>query len=132
AAHPAERGRRARPALPGRPGPGGLQGLMVMPASTPLRTAALQRMAARGLPWLLAGLLLATLWPATTLAQATLPALTTTPGPDGSQTWSLSVQTLVMLTMLSFLPAALLMMTGFTRIIIVLGLLRNALGTGVS
>jgi flagellar biosynthetic protein FliP len=42
------------------------------------------------------------------------------------------VQTLVMLTMLSFLPAALLMMTGFTRIIIVLGLLRNALGTGVS
>src|SRR5699024_9981285 len=44
----------------------------------------------------------------------------------------LSVQTLVMLTMLSFLPAALLMMTGFTRIIIVLGLLRNALGTGVS
>lgn len=72
------------------------------------------------------------LWPASTLAQATLPALTTTPGPNGSETWSLSVQTLVMLTMLSFLPAVLLMMTGFTRIIIVLGLLRNALGTGVS
>src|SRR5690606_22062257 len=35
-------------------------------------------------------------------------------------------------TMLSFLPAALLMMTGFTRIIIVLGLLRNALGTGAA
>lgn len=71
-------------------------------------------------------------WPGQALAQATLPALTSTPGPDGSETWSLSVQTLVMLTMLSFLPAALLMMTSFTRIIIVLGLLRNALGTGVS
>lgn len=77
-------------------------------------------------------LLCVLLWPGNAMAQATLPALTTTPGPNGSETWSLSIQTLVMLTMLSFLPAALLMMTGFTRIIIVLGLLRNALGTGVS
>ena len=88
--------------------------------------------AARPAPWLLAGLALVLAWPASSLAQATLPALTATPGPNGAETWSLSVQTLVMLTMLSFLPAALLMMTGFTRIIIVLGLLRNALGTGVS
>ncbi len=88
--------------------------------------------AARSAPWLLAVLALILSWPASTLAQATLPALTATPGPNGAETWSLSVQTLVMLTMLSFLPAALLMMTGFTRIIIVLGLLRNALGTGVS
>jgi flagellar biosynthetic protein FliP len=88
--------------------------------------------ARRSAPWLLAGLALILAWPASTLAQATLPALTATPGPNGSETWSLSIQTLVMLTMLSFLPAALLMMTGFTRIIIVLGLLRNALGTGVS
>lgn len=43
--------------------------------------------------------------------------------------WSLPVQTLVLLTSLTFLPAVLLMMTGFTRIIIVLGLLRTALGT---
>lgn len=48
---------------------------------------------------------------------------------DGSQSWSLPIQTLVLLTSLSFLPAAILMMTSFTRIIIVLGLLRNALGT---
>jgi len=61
-----------------------------------------------------------------------LPALTVTPGTDGAQSWSLSVQTLAMLTLLSFLPAMLLMMTGFTRIIIVLGLLRNALGTPTS
>lgn len=65
------------------------------------------------------------------LAQS-LPALTSTLGPQGEQTWSLSVQTLLLLTMMSFLPAMLLMMTGFTRIIIVLGLLRNAIGTGAS
>ncbi|HTJ99266.1 MAG TPA: flagellar biosynthetic protein FliP, partial [Bordetella sp.] len=62
-------------------------------------------------------------------AQATLPALTATPGPNGGETYSLSVQTLLMLTSLTFIPAALLMMTGFTRIIIVLSLMRNALGT---
>lgn len=45
------------------------------------------------------------------------------------ESWSLPIQTLVLLTSLTFLPAILLMMTGFTRIVIVLGLLRNALGT---
>ena len=95
-------------------------------------TNALSPAGALALRTLSAGLLLLLVWPGSTLAQATLPALTTTPGPNGTETWSLSVQTLVMLTMLSFLPAALLMMTSFTGIIIVLGLLRNALGTGVS
>src|SRR5690606_23554274 len=61
-----------------------------------------------------------------------VPALPSPAGPHGSPTWSLSIQTLAMLTMMSFLPAALLMMTGFTRIIIVLGLLRNAMGTGTA
>lgn len=61
-----------------------------------------------------------------------LPALSAQPSADGGQIYSLSVQTLLLLSMLSFLPAVLLMMTGFTRIIIVLGLLRNALGTGAS
>jgi len=70
--------------------------------------------------------------PAASLAQATLPAITATAGPNGSQTYSLSIQTLMLLSMLSFLPAMLLMMTGFTRIIIVLGLLRNAMGTPTS
>lgn len=58
-----------------------------------------------------------------------MPALTSTPGPSGSQTYTLSIQTLLTLTALTFLPAALLMMTSFTRIIIVLSLLRHALGT---
>ncbi|MCG2876012.1 flagellar biosynthetic protein FliP, partial [Obesumbacterium proteus] len=35
------------------------------------------------------------------------------------ENWSLPLQTLVLLTSLTFLPAVLLMMTGFTRIIIV-------------
>ncbi|WP_293642084.1 flagellar type III secretion system pore protein FliP [Polaromonas sp.] len=58
-----------------------------------------------------------------------LPGIVNTRGPGGSQTWSLSVQTLVLLTSLSFLPALLLSMTSFTRILIVLGLLRTAIGT---
>ena len=61
-----------------------------------------------------------------------LPGLTSTPGPAGSQTWSLSVQTLVLLNSLTFLPALLLSMTSFTRILIVLGLLRTAIGTQTS
>lgn len=61
-----------------------------------------------------------------------LPALTSTPGAGGSQTYTLSVQTLLTLTALTFIPATLLMMTSFTRIIIVLSLLRHALGTQTS
>ena len=61
-----------------------------------------------------------------------LPALTSTPGPGGSQTYTLSIQTLLTLSALTFVPAALLMMTSFTRIIIVLSLLRHALGTQTS
>ncbi len=61
-----------------------------------------------------------------------LPALTSTPAAGGGQTYSLSIQTLLLLTSLTFLPAVLLMMTGFTRIIIVLSLLRQALGTPTS
>ena len=49
-------------------------------------------------------------------------------GPNGTS-FSVPVQTLLFFTALSFLPAVLLMMTGFTRIVIVLSLLRQALGT---
>ncbi len=70
-------------------------------------------------------------------AQATgglsaLPALTTTPTPGGGQSYSLSLQLLLLLTALTFLPAILLLMTAFTRIVIVLSLLRHALGTQTS
>ncbi len=63
------------------------------------------------------------------LAQAGLPAFTASPGPGGTQNYSLSLQALIFLTALTFLPAALLMMTSFTRIVIVLSLLRQAMGT---
>ena len=65
-------------------------------------------------------------------AEAALPAFTSTPAPGGGQSYSLSLQTLLLLTSLTFLPALLLMMTGFTRIVIVLSLLRQALGTPAS
>lgn len=61
-----------------------------------------------------------------------LPSIQSSPNADGGQTWSLTIETLVLLTLMSFLPAMLMMMTGFTRIIIVLGLLRNAMGTNTS
>lgn len=47
----------------------------------------------------------------------------------GSTSYSVPIQTLLFFTALSFLPAVLLMMTGFTRIVIVLSLLRQAMGT---
>ena len=47
----------------------------------------------------------------------------------GSTSYSVPIQTLLFFTALSFLPAVLLLMTSFTRIVIVLSLLRQALGT---
>ncbi|OGT19971.1 MAG: flagellar biosynthetic protein FliP [Gammaproteobacteria bacterium RBG_16_57_12] len=61
-------------------------------------------------------------------AEPGLPALTITTNPNGSQTYSLSLQVLALMTALSLLPTALIMMTSFTRIIIVLAILRQALG----
>ena len=88
-------------------------------------------MAGKKLLWALGAALSALALPA--LAQQSgLPAFTSTPAPGGGQNYSLSLQTLLLLTSLTFLPAALLMMTGFTRIVIVLSLMRQALGTPAS
>jgi len=81
-----------------------------------------------GALWPALALILALLLPSPGLAQG-MPALTSQPTGDGGQIYSLSVQTLLLLTLLTFLPAMLLLMTGFTRIIIVLSLLRTAMGT---
>ena len=56
-------------------------------------------------------------------------ALTVTPGEGGEQTYTLTIQVLLLMTALSVLPAALILMTSFTRIVIVLSILRQALGT---
>ncbi|MDR1855192.1 MAG: flagellar type III secretion system pore protein FliP [Azoarcus sp.] len=61
-----------------------------------------------------------------------LPALTAQRLGNGVTSYSLTVQTLILLTLLSFLPALVLMMTSFTRIIIVFALLRQAMGTQTS
>ena len=63
-------------------------------------------------------------------AETGIPAVTVTTGPGGAQTYSLTLQVLILMTVLTLLPAILLMMTAFTRIIIVLSILRQALGAG--
>ncbi|HSH71452.1 MAG TPA: flagellar type III secretion system pore protein FliP [Methylophilaceae bacterium] len=67
--------------------------------------------------------------PGTALAETGIPLVNSVPTAGGGQNYTLSLQTLILMTSLTFLPAAMLMMTGFTRIIIVLSLLRQALGT---
>lgn len=79
----------------------------------------------RLLPFLLP-LLMVTL-PGAALAQG-LPALTMTET-EGGTTYSLSLQIVALMTALTVLPSIVLGMTAFTRIIIVLSILRQALGT---
>ena len=65
--------------------------------------------------------------PSLSFAVDGLPLVTVTSDGD-SQEYSASLQILILLTAMSFIPAALLMMTAFTRIIIVLAILRQAIG----
>ena len=58
-----------------------------------------------------------------------LPALTSTEFGDGTTSYSLSLQVLALMTALTVLPSLVLGMTSFTRIIIVLSILRQAMGT---
>lgn len=60
--------------------------------------------------------------------QNAITALTVTTNEDGSQEYSVTLQILVIMTALSFIPAAVIMMTSFTRIIVVLAILRQAIG----
>ncbi|STX37904.1 flagellar type III secretion system pore protein FliP [Legionella feeleii] len=65
------------------------------------------------------------------LAQAattSLPAVTVSQAPGGGQTYSVNLQILIFMTLLSVLPGLLMAMTAFTRIIIVLSILRQAIG----
>ncbi len=57
-----------------------------------------------------------------------LPALTVKTNKDGTQEYTVTLQILGVMTMLTFLPALLMMVTSFTRIIIVFSILRQALG----
>ncbi|MGL6123543.1 MAG: flagellar type III secretion system pore protein FliP [Shewanella sp.] len=76
----------------------------------------------------LVGLVMLLLMPSAWAADGVLPAVTVTTGPDGSTEYSITMQILLLMTSLSFLPAMLIMLTSFTRIIIVLSILRQAIG----
>jgi len=62
------------------------------------------------------------------LAQPGLQAVTVTNTASGGQEYSITIQTIILMTVITLLPSMLLMMTSFTRIIIVLAILRQATG----
>ena len=78
--------------------------------------------------FLLSFVFVAMLWPEGALPQG-LPMVNVTSGKTGQQ-YTLTLQLLALMTVLSVLPSLLLMMTSFVRVIIVLSILRQALGTG--
>ena len=55
-------------------------------------------------------------------------ALKLTTNADGSQEYTVTLQILMFMTALSFIPAGIIMMTSFTRIVVVMAILRQALG----
>ncbi|EJL6394078.1 flagellar type III secretion system pore protein FliP [Vibrio navarrensis] len=57
-----------------------------------------------------------------------IPAFTMTTNPDGSEDYSVTLQILALMTMLGFLPAMVILMTSFTRIVVVMSILRQAMG----
>ena len=57
-----------------------------------------------------------------------IPAVSLSIAEDGTQNYSVTIQILALMTMLTFLPAMVMMMTSFTRIIIVFAILRQAMG----
>jgi|TARA_R110001606_G_scaffold150982_3_gene291301 flagellar biosynthesis protein FliP len=73
-------------------------------------------------------LLLSLVFPAFSWAEVGLPAVKVVTNADGSQDYTVSLQILFIMTALTLLPAALMMMTAFTRIIVVLAILRQAIG----
>ncbi|MEC9256672.1 MAG: flagellar biosynthetic protein FliP, partial [Pseudomonadota bacterium] len=56
-----------------------------------------------------------------------IPAVVYTANDNGGQ-YSVTIQILVLMTLLTVLPSLLIMMTSFTRIIVVLAILRQAIG----
>lgn len=57
-----------------------------------------------------------------------IPAFTMTTNADGSEDYSINLQILALMTMLGFLPAMVILMTSFTRIVVVMSILRQAMG----
>ena len=74
-------------------------------------------------------LLFAACFSSPALAQTGVPIFSAVQDATGNTEYSVTLQLLALMTFLTILPSVLLMMTAFTRIIIVLSLLRQALGT---
>jgi len=68
------------------------------------------------------------LLPAAASADAGIPAVMIADDTAGNETWSVSIQILMLMTALTFLPSLILAATSFTRIVIVLAILRQAIG----
>ena len=77
--------------------------------------------------WLVA--LLGVLFPVMVFAEPGIPAFTVQTDANGNQDYTLTIQILLLMTGLTLLPAVLIATTAFLRIIVVLALLRQALGT---
>lgn len=69
------------------------------------------------------------LFPVEVFSASDIPVLSVTGEPGQAQTWSLNIKVLVIMTLLTLLPAALMTTTSFLRVIIVFAILRQALGT---
>ncbi|KAA8597492.1 Flagellar biosynthesis protein FliP [Vibrio cyclitrophicus] len=57
-----------------------------------------------------------------------IPAFTMTTNANGGEDYSVNLQILALMTMLGFLPAMVILMTSFTRIVVVMSILRQAMG----
>ena len=82
----------------------------------------------RSAPLMLIMGLLTLFFSGSAMAQEGIQAITVTTADDGSQEYSMTLQALFIMTALSLIPAFIMMMTSFTRIIVVLSILRQAIG----
>ncbi|MDN3682635.1 flagellar type III secretion system pore protein FliP [Vibrio tapetis subsp. quintayensis] len=64
----------------------------------------------------------------TTRPGSGIPALTVTTNASGGEDYSINLQILALMTLLGFLPAMVILMTSFTRIVVVMSILRQAMG----
>lgn len=62
------------------------------------------------------------------ISEFSIPAMTVTTAGGSSETMSVSLQIVILMTVLTLIPAVVLTMTSFTRVIIVFSILRQAIG----
>lgn len=92
----------------------------------------LKRLFMIGLTWSIISGLILYFCSVTQAADLDMTAFTVKTNPDGTQDYSLSLQVVMLMTLLSFLPSIIIMTTSFVRIIIVLAILRQAMGLQTS